>query len=294
MPTFLKVLGGCLAAGLLLLILACGATVAAAGFFFHDTTERNASTTQTFAVSDTPTVRIHGDFANVRVMPGDVGQVTVHATKSARDRSSDQARRDLDNMTVSATQAGNVVTVEVSEPSGDFHFWYERHLDLDVTVPAKANVDGTLSAGNIRLDGLTGTVSLNGDAGNVELNDTTLAGASTVSEHAGNIQLDGVTVAQGLTLRSDAGNIDFSGTLTSGASLDAHSQVGNVTLDLPLATDAHLTAKTQAGNISVASEWPVSVSRDGSNATASGDLSAHPSGTVSATTDAGNITVDVR
>jgi DUF4097 and DUF4098 domain-containing protein YvlB len=114
----------------------------------------------------------------------------------------------------------------------------------------------------------------------------------SVRDDAGNIELDGVTLAGASSLQDHAGNLDVNGVLQSGASLDARTNAGNVGVTLPRATSAHLSATTHAGNVNIDSAWSVSVSRDIPGATATGDLGANPAGTLTLETDAGNVTLD--
>jgi Putative adhesin len=272
-PAWVKVLGGCLGAVLLLgALFACAISFAAAALF-HSSPDATTST-QTFAVDGTPTVRIHSTAGNIHVVPGDAGTVTVQATRYGRGFSSDDAQNAVRQITVGVTRSGNTLNIQVNEPNGGdgIHFWDNRHVDLTVTVPEQANIAATLSAGNVDARGITGTIGIQNDAGNLSLDDVTLGGSSFAID--------------------TAGNIDISGALQPGASLEARTNAGNVTATLPRATSAHLTASTTAGNVDVDATWPVSVTRQFGHGSASGDLNPHPTGSLVLETNAGNVTLD--
>jgi DUF4097 and DUF4098 domain-containing protein YvlB len=275
-----KLLGGCLGAFVLLIVLFACATAGLAYAFFgafgrYDV-PATAATTQTFAVSGVPTVRITSQAGNIEVVRGDAAAVTVAATKHARARTHADAENTLRQISVNVTQNGNVVAVQVSMPETlGFGFLIgDRNVDLTVTVPAQANLEARLNAGNVDVRDITGTVTIANDAGNLTLDNVSLAGVSTLSDHAG--------------------NVDVAGTLQAGASLDARTNAGNVTAALPAATAAHLDARTHAGSIQVDATWPIPVSRTFSSASASGDLRPNPSSRLTLSTDAGNITLIAR
>lgn len=268
--------GGCLAGclGLLVLLtLICALAAGGTAFAFFHSVPVSATGSQSFSVSGAPTVRIHSHAGNVQVATGGAGTVTVAYEKHVRGWDRGDAENALRAITVTATQSGYVIDVQVNEPDWSGPHWFgDRDVRLDVTVPAQASIETTLNAGNVEVRGVTGTVTVENDAGNVTLEGVTLAGASSVQDHAGNIEVRG--------------------TLQSGSSLDARTNAGNVGATLPKATDAHLSATTHAGNIDVDSTWTVAVSRDYANGTATGDLTPTPRGTLTLETDAGNITLD--
>lgn len=276
-PTWVKLLGGCLSAmALLLILLTCaagGLALAYFGAFGGYDTPATAASTQTFHVTGTPTLHITSPAGNIEVLRGEAATVTVEATKYARARSRVDAQDTLRQIIVGMTQSGNTLNVQVSLPgSTGFGFLIgNRHVDLTVTVPEQTNLTATLNAGDVQVHDITGTVTIHNDAGNLTLDAVRLVGASTLGDHAGNIEVTGA--------------------LNAGASLEARTNAGNVRVTLPESTAAHLDARTQAGNVDVDSVWPITVSRHVSSATASGDLQPNPSGHLTLTTDAGNITV---
>lgn len=306
--------GGCLVS----LAVVMALCAAAAGVLWGVTigSARAASTvTRSATVSGTPTVSVQIDAGNVRVVRGDADQVTATLTKEVHAISQQQARQDLDQITLDLTKTGNTVSVTTHAPSFSFKgipwFTHQSSVELLVTVPQTTNVNATLGAGNLTISHLTGALTVDASYGNVKLTDLTVTNQATLHMQAGNLiatyltgsvaatlgygnaTFNGTTLTQDSSLHANAGNIDFDGTLRPGVSLDASDQAGNVTLSLPRATAIHLDATTNAGNLTV-SGWPVSVSGNSAGKSASGNLSANPSGTLTVHTDAGNITLQPR
>ena len=276
-PLWVKLIGGCLIAGVLVtVILACTiAATAGSVVALFNSTPVSATTSQTFAVAGVPTVRIHNSAGNIHVVRGGAGAAVVQATKYVRGLSSSDAQTELRQITVTTTQSGDTLNIQVNEPSigPGIHLWgTDQHVDLTITVPAQANIAADLNAGNVDVTDIAGTIGVQNDAGNLSLNHVTLAGSSFATDNAG--------------------NIDVTGVLQPGASFEARTNAGNVTARLPRATSAHLTASTTAGSVSVDSVWPVNVSRQVAHASASGDLTPNPSGTLVLETNAGNVTLD--
>jgi hypothetical protein len=274
-PVWVKVLGGCLAAVVLVgVVFACVAGALVAALFHSSPT--TATTTQTFIMAGVPTVRIHSTAGNIHILPGDTGVVIVRAHKYAHAFSEDDAQNALRGMAVTVMQSGSTLDIQIDESGSESGvlLWGGRHVDLTVTVPAQANIAATLNAGNVDVDGVTGTIAIQNDAGNLSLDDVTLGGSSSATDNAG--------------------NIDVSGALQAGASLESQTNAGNVTARLPRATSAHLTASTNAGSVDVDAVWPVSVSQQFARGSASGDLNPHPTGSLILETNAGNVTLEAR
>jgi hypothetical protein len=292
-PAWVKVLGGCLIVGVVgLVILSCAAGTTAWAFFHS--TPASATTTQTYAVSGAPDISIHNVAGNVRVVRGGDGTVAVQTTKHARAFNAAGAQDELRQIDVQIAQSGNSLTIQVNEPSFASHFrlWDDHSVDFTLTVPAQANIDATANAGNVDIAGIAGTMTIQDNAGDVRLTD--VAGTIGITDNAGNITLTTVSLAGSSSATNNAGNIDLSGTLQSGAEFTARTTAGNVTATLPRDTSAHLTASTNAGNLRVDSGWPVSVSHSAAGATASGDLSPNPTGSLTLESTAGNVTLNAR
>jgi hypothetical protein len=233
------------------------------------------SETHEFTVGERTALSIRNRAGNVTFAAGPVGQVRVVVTKRARGLFGGADESDLERVQVAVTQTGD--TIHIDAESGErWSFLKQVSIDLEVTAPAATGVDLRLNAGNARLEGITGSVRAELNAGNLDLSDVVCTGVSRLTLNAGT-----------LTLR---------GALAAGASLEAHVNAGNVRFILPADTAASVEARTTAGAIHTTAEQ-LHVSRQFASASASGRLgpatSAAPRATLRAQVDAGNITLDV-
>lgn len=237
--------------------------------------ELSATSTKTFVVSGTPNLVLSDTAGNVTIQPGDGSQVIVHVTKHAWGSSDAVAQGGLDHMLVDMRQSGNTVTVSTQFGASYFDGGPTRRtVDLLVTVPAQANADVHLAAGNLNTSRITGAIRLDASAGNVTADNVTFAGSSRLNTAAGNIQVNG--------------------TMARGAALDVHVGAGNATLTLPADTPAHLDASSGVGNLTI-SGWQIPVTHTGiTGYHASGDLGTSPTGTLTVQVGTGNVTLRSR
>jgi hypothetical protein len=270
-PGWIPWVGGCLVlfAVLTALCAAAGGVVWALELGSEPASD---TVTRTEAVTGIPDIVLHAEAADVQVMRGDSSQVVVTEHKEVRALSHGAAQRYLNELTLDVQQTGNTVTITAHSPSfnGPTLGYFQRSMHLAISVPQSSNLDATVQAGNVDISGIHGKVA--------------------TDMQAGNLQLSQVTLTDGSTLHVTAGNITEDGDLTPGASLDVRVTAGNVTLILPQSTDVHLTATAHAGNVSV-DGWDIPVVRQAADATATGNLGANPSGSLTIEVTAGNVTV---
>lgn len=305
---WVPVVGGCLVAIAAVMVLCAVASGIVFGLARNFGTASGAQT-RNFAVDGPATITVRTSAANVRVVPGKTDQVTVVLDREVRAIDRTRAQHALDAITLDATQAGNNLTINVNEPSSFGLDSFSRSVDLTITTPAATSLDATLDAGNLNVRGLSGTLAADLSAGNLTLDDMTITDRATLQMRAGNLHasritgavqatvnfgnvtLTQATLTQNSTIHSDAGNVTIDGSLRSSTSLEVTDNAGNVRVTLPQQTDAHLNATASAGKITVMG-WPgISQNSSGPNASATGDLSANPTGTVTLRVDAGNITL---
>ncbi|MGN6811171.1 MAG: DUF4097 family beta strand repeat-containing protein [Thermomicrobiales bacterium] len=220
-------------------------------------------------VSGTPTLQIENTAGSVRIVTGSSTSISVRAELTARNISHAFARRDLDQMNVTITPDGQKVVVHTETGSG-WGWWVRRQVAMTVTVPANTNLDLQVSAGDVTVDGVTGTVTTQVNAGSLTLRDITINDGSTVQVNAGSAHIDG--------------------TLASRASLNVNVNAGSVDLRLPPNTAARLDATATAGSIST-SAWPAPLnvtSSDGPDKTVTCNLAAKPAGTITVRVHAGS------
>lgn len=271
-PGYVKAIGGCLVLFTLLLLF-CGIAAGVVAGLSLTASPATSSFSKTLAVSGTPTVMIHGASGRISVVPGAAGSVQVQATKTVRALSHDQAQQELDAITITTTQTGNTVDIEVNTPSSS-GFWFgfhSRQVNMTVTVPTASNLNVTQAAGTLDANGITGQL---------------IADVS-----AGTVSLDDMTMMDGSRLTVSAGTVDLHGRLQPGASMRVNVSAGSVTMGLPRDTNTHLDASASAGNVTV-NGWNVSTTRDAANTTVTGDLGANPTGTLTIQVSAGSATVN--
>lgn len=270
-PSYVRWIGGCLIVFVVLLVL-CGGGTAVLAALTLGRTPATATFDKTFSVGGVPTLVIHGQLGSVHVNAGSAGQVLLHATKRVRVLTHAQAQSELDAITITTNQTGNVVTIEVNNTfAGGPRLFNTQEIDLNVTTPANTNLNVVERAGSLDATGLTGTLM-------AEVN-------------AGSVTLDNMTMADGSLLRVNAGSLSVDGALQSHASLTVNVNAGSLDLTLPKNTSAHLDASASAGSVHV-NGWDIAQTHEGANVTASGDLNPNPTGAITIHVSAGSATLN--
>ncbi len=288
-PWWVRLIGTGLIVFLVLLLLG-GIATGALALLAYTTPAASATATQSFAVTETPSVILRAQAGAVSVVTGGASQVGLRVTRMARAISSGLAQQALNDMRITATQSGNTITVEETSQSLDpgLRFWW-RELQIDLTVPRTTNLTATLDAGSLTVDGVQGTTSVTANAGSIDFTGAQLSDASLHS-NAGRITLDQVTLSGNAHLSAQTGSIELQGALAPRTALDVTANAGSVTLTLPTTTSAHLEASTNAGSISVEG-WPIVVQHEFARSSASGDLTPNPTGSIVIHTNAGSVEV---
>ena len=264
------VLGALLIGGVIIALI-----VALIGSIFTAATgqhEQSTTLTRSLTVSGTPSLVISDPAGNITVQTGSGSQVTVQITKHAWGSSATVAQNGLSSTTVDVLQHGDTITVRSQFDTTYFdHGAARRSLDLLVTVPAQANVDAHLGAGNIVARQMSGAVRLDTGAGNVTLDNVTFTGSSR--------------------LNTGAGNIEATCAIASDATVDVHVGAGNATMTLPSNTPAQLDASTGIGNLTI-NGWQTSMTNPGATGHhARGAMGDHPTGMLTIQVGTGNLTL---
>lgn len=244
--------------------------IALVGSFFVSTInqrEVSTSATQALTVTGTPSLIITDSAGNVTVQTGAVDKVVIQSTKRAWGSSVTGAQNGLSSMTVNVLQNGDTITVQCHfNTNGGVA---RRTVDLLVTVPAQANLDLHLGAGNIVARQMSGAIRLDTGAGNMTLENVTFSGNSRLNSGAGNIQ---ATCA-----------------LASASLVDVHVGAGNVTMTLPSDTPAQLDASTGVGNLTITG-WHMSMMNSGMTGHhATGAMGANATGKMTIQVGTGNL-----
>ena len=197
-------------------------------------------------------VTIDSTGAAVTVEAGPDGQVSVAdwiQVKSPTRSFARQALATFAQSAISATAAGDTVTVPAAE---NFNLAAFR-IDRRVTIRVPAAVD----------------LKLNSEAGAADIHD--LRGNLDLSISAGAIRLTGITGSGNDRISATAGAVAFKGNL-GGGSLDIETESGAIAVQLPAGTNASYDIATNRGAILVQPETGSGITEAGSNRSATGVL----------------------
>jgi DUF4097 and DUF4098 domain-containing protein YvlB len=217
---------------------------------------------RTFTVSPGGSLVVDADGASIRVSGTDSNQVVVRMRVSGPEK-------ELDAMTLDATQSNNVVTATMRRKKNDGWFnWGSWSSDstIEVTVPKRFEVNVRTGGGSIDLKDTVGSVKLNTSGGDITARN--LDGTVGLRTSGGTISADKV--------RGD---------------LDAHTSGGDVRL---LNIDGRISGHTSGGSVRVS----LAGANRGISATTSGGdvellLPKDTTGNISASTGGGNIRTDL-
>ena len=140
--------------------------------------------THTLPVSGAPTIAVRNSAGTISVVRGSAEEVQLVVTKKARGFLGGASEADLERVPVTVTQEGDTIRVDA---------WYRGMsitksvtIELDFTIPATANLDLHAAAGNVSVEGISGSLHVEVNAGNTELRD--VSGPMRLEGNAGNIE----------------------------------------------------------------------------------------------------------
>jgi hypothetical protein len=233
-------------------------------------TEPSTAQSFEFAVSEPPTLVVRNPIGTVITQTGTASRVSIGVTKRITGLLFGGNGLDaMEKVTVTAEQDGSTIRVNVHHPKQTFSTKAVT-VDLEITVPERAELDLHVDAGNIELRGGTGVARAQVDAGNIRAEGYTFLGVSRIAVDAGNATLDAA--------------------LGADASLDVSVDAGNARLRLPPATSTYLDAAIDAGSLKIAG-WNVEIKHEMVSHKARGPLGPNPRGTLRVRVDAGTINI---
>ncbi|GCE28650.1 hypothetical protein KDA_41340 [Dictyobacter alpinus] len=109
---------------------------------------------------------------------------------------------------------------------GPFSF---TNNDLDITVPAKMNLNLETKSGNIEIDNVDGKINATAASGDIKINQA--------------------RIADGSNLKTESGNIDFTGNLDASSHYTFEANSGDIKVNLPASNPAKVTTNTQNGDV---------------------------------------------
>jgi len=209
------------------------------------------------------------------IEPGVDGQARVVVTKKARHSfmgRGDITDDELAEVVIAVEQRGDRIVIDGPRRRSGRSL---NNISIEVvaTIPARANLELRLAAGQATARGLAGRVAAQVDAGAFEAED--------------------VTFADGSQLNVNAGKVVASGALAAGASMSVEVNAGSVRLELPRTTAVNLDARAQVGALELHG-WPVEVRRRFVEQRASGPLAPNAAGELRVRVNAGSAAIIAR
>jgi DUF4097 and DUF4098 domain-containing protein YvlB len=256
--------------------------------------EQIEKVSQTYKVGDGAALDLSHLSGDIRVTGGSGNEIKIDATKRARHRDPEQAKRLLEALRVDVNNFNGRVEVRTIYPRrGSFGNNISASVDYVISVPTGATVSVKSISGDISVSNVKGEVRAETVSGSVNVNATpnvtiakTISGdvtaqnigtqttlvLSTISgtvlgtglkvraleagSVSGNVRLVGSEIER-LEAKSVSGNIEFDAPLTKGGRYEFTSHSGNVRVTIPGNTGFELDADTFSG--SVRSDLPVTL-----------------------------------
>lgn len=209
---------------------------------------------QTFAVGETPNLKIDSFAGDVIVRTGQSGVVRVAATKNARSRD------DLDRIEVQVTERDGGLVIKTEKPSS----LNSVSVDLEITAPAGTRLDAFTGAGDVDLNDITGGIDAHSGAGDLDVRGA--AGTARLDTGAGDIRYQGTPQGE-CRFETGAGDITIALSADPNVRVDLETGMGDIDVGFAVAgtvtgrdvqgvigsgAQGTIYARTGAGNIDVA------------------------------------------
>ncbi len=194
--------------------------------------EATQALAERLAVGSPASLEIQAGVANVRIEPGDDGEVQITGSKHAWGSNRAQAEARLSEYRVDVRQTGDGTVVIETQAPGGLAGGNSPRVDLVIAVPRRTDVRAVLNVGALRVRGLEGEFDLSTSVGDVEALDVTLRASSRVASNVGSVHV---------RLPADASFV-----------LDARTQVGSLSSGFELAEPGEgrsLVGKSLSGSV---------------------------------------------
>jgi hypothetical protein len=178
--------------------------------------------TRTFAVPSGPRLVVKDPIGTVYIRAGASGNIVVDGTRHSGFFG------NPDDVQVNVKQNGNELDVSVENNSGPA-FFNAGSIDLNITVPTHSDIQDNSNAGTLSIDGVSGQMNVQANAGTINVTNATLMGNST--------------------FEANAGSINYHGSLTPNGTYNFHTDAGSINLTLPSSSSFMLETKVNAGSV---------------------------------------------
>jgi hypothetical protein len=196
---------------------------------------------KTYQATQMPDLVVRTSDTNVRVDAWD--QPTIEATVTA-----DGYKIGEGGITISDSQAGNRIAIDVRLPREYFHVSFgRRRVDMVIHAPRSINLDLHTGDGAIEISGISGQMALRSSDGRIEANGVDGKLNATASD--GHIKVNGRF--DQLDVRTGDGSIEaevLSGSIMS-SEWTLHTSDGHLTMRVPENFSADVDIHTSDGHI---------------------------------------------
>jgi hypothetical protein len=210
---------------------------------------------RTFSVRTMPKIIVMTSATTVTFHTGIGNMVGVTGSVTGIPTGNDNGQSNV--VKLDAQQDINANTITINEQA--YSSMSDQNMTLDITLPANSDIEATLSAGDINIDGVSGTMNVTTNAGNIDFQNGTLTGTSSFQ---------------------DSGIITFHGSLANKGDYTFGNTAGPINLTLPVNSAFTLDAKNNPGNVS--------------NAFGANRVGTHPSSQLHVKDSTGEITINKR
>jgi len=273
--------------------------------FQLNTVSAEADEEQHFTVDGSATLNVENSNGKITVTGGAGDTIDISAHKTAWGANQADADEALATLKVTATQKGNVFTIQVEQPP-EVHLMDggpSDSVELTIRVPSETAVNAHTDFGEVKLSGTDGDADLQSSAGAIHATDVNSGTLSLHSEFgeitiersvgesieadtsSGGVKLTDVSAEGEVNLSSNFGDIQFED--GQAGTLWVETDSGGVKLT-DLTVNDELTAKTDFGTITLLRVMADAYDLHSSAGSISLD---NPNGSVKADTDFGDVEV---
>ncbi len=172
------------------------------------------------------TVKINNSFGDVKVTPYDGKTIDILVVISAKDSRNKNMQEFMDNIKIDVNEYDATIELTTNKSNKNFSFKGIDSFRIDYTVkmPEKTNLSINNSFGDVKIDGISGTLNLTIQHGDV------FVGHADSDQNEWNIQFGDLRIEaiNNLDLKMQHGDI----TIGKGNNLKINAQFGDTKIDL--------------------------------------------------------------
>ena len=235
--------------------------------------QQTERTTRTLKVGTNGEIHIGNVAGNITVTRGGGNEATLEIIKTARARTSEDARQMLGLVQVDVTERSGRAEIKARYPQDDEYRRHDNRRNIHVSVafnlaaPAGTRLTATSVSGDVSCKDITGDVAIesvsgsvriaNGGrvaaaksvSGNVEITDTEIEGQVEASSVSGNVMMRNLK-ARGLEVGSVSGNVILQDVTAD--RVEGQTVSGDVEFSGTLARGGRYELSSHSGSVQVA------------------------------------------